>query len=212
MTDQTTTSTTTTATSNPSGELVGPAIARARRADAQRNVEKLVATAREAFAAEGPNASLDDIARKAGVGSGTLYRHFPTRVALLEAVYRDGVQRLCEEGNRLLETDLPPDEALVSWLHGFVGYVAVKRGLAGPLTSALGQDSGLFTECRTMLEATGGQLLKRAQAAGLIRSDVASHDILRLASAIAHAGEMSGEGAALSERLLGIAMDGLRRT
>jgi AcrR family transcriptional regulator len=210
MTDPT--STTAASTAPAAGALTGPAMARARRADAQRNVEKLVAAARQAFAAEGPNASLDDIARKAGVGSGTLYRHFPTRVSLLEAVYRDGVERLCEEGNRLVETDLPPDEALVSWLHEFVGYAAVKRGLAGPLTSALGHDSGLFTECRTMLQATGGLLLRRAQEAGLIRSDVATYDILRLASAIAHAGEMSPEGAALSERLLAIAMDGLRRS
>jgi AcrR family transcriptional regulator len=201
MTDQT------TATTSP---IAAPAIARARRADAQRNVEKLIAAAREAFAAQGPNASLDDIARKAGVGSGTLYRHFPTRVSLLEAVYRDGVQRLCEEGNRLVETAMPPDEALVSWLHDFVGYVAVKRGLAGPLTGALGHDSGLFTECRTMLQETGGLLLRRAQNAGVIRDDVATYDILRLASAIAHAGEMSPEGAALSKRLLAIAMDGLR--
>ena len=200
MADQTTTTETLPAT----------AMARARRADAQRNVEKLVAAARGAFAAHGPDASLDDIARKAGVGSGTLYRHFPTRVSLLEAVYRDGVQRLCEEGNRLVETDIPPEEALVSWLHDFVAYAAVKRGLAGPLTSTLGHDSGLFSECRSMVEATGGLLLGRAQDAGVIRRDVTSYDILRLASAIAHAGEMSPEGPALSERLLAIAMDGLR--
>src|SRR5919198_4898188 len=83
------------------------AAARARRADAQRNVERLIAAAREAFAAHGPTAPLDDIARSAGVGAGTLYRHFPTRLALLEAVYRDSVQRLCADGARLSATEGP---------------------------------------------------------------------------------------------------------
>jgi AcrR family transcriptional regulator len=184
--------------------------ARPLRADAQRNVERLLETARIAIARDGADASLDDIARDAGVGSGTLYRHFPTRVALLEAVYRDEVARLCMEGDRLLESDMEPGEALAEWLRSYVSFGAMKRGLMGPLTTTLGQDSGLFVSCKTLITGTGGQLVERAQAAGSIRSDVQVSDVLRLASVIAHAGELTREGSELSDRLLTVAIDGLR--
>ena len=181
------------------------------RADAQRNIERLLEAARARFAKEGPDASLDDIARDAGVGSGTLYRHFPTRVALLEAVYRDEVARLCAEGDRLLESDTEPGEALAEWLRVYVSFGAMKRGLMGPLTTALGQDSDLFASCKQMVRSTGGRLVEQAQQAGTIRDDVEISDVLTLASAISHAGELTGEGSDLSERLLTVAIDGLRR-
>jgi len=184
---------------------------RAQRADAKRNVERLLEAARVAIARDGPDASLDDIARDAGVGSGTLYRHFPTRVALLEAVYRDEVGRLCAAGDRLLESDSEPGEALSEWLRAYVSFGAVKRGLMGPLTTALGQDSDLFATCKSMVKTTGGRLVERAQAAGTIREDVDVTDVLMLASAIAHAGELTREGSDLSGRLLAVAIDGLRR-
>jgi AcrR family transcriptional regulator len=182
--------------------------ARVRRADAQRNVERLIATAREAFDAHGPGASLDDIARAAGVGAGTLYRHFPSRLALLEAVYRDSVERLCADGERLAETE-PPARALLDWLVGFVSIVSQKRGLATALTEE-GRTSEVFAQCHVMIRATGGKLLDRAKAAGAIRDDVDLGDILKMASAFAHAGETSPEGPALAERLLVLAVDGLR--
>ena len=185
--------------------------AKALRADAQRNIERLLEAARARIAKDGPDASLDDIARDAGVGSGTLYRHFPTRVALLEAVYRDGVERLCAEGDRLLESDTEPGEALAEWLRVYVSFGATTRGLMGPLTTALGQDSDLFSSCKTMVLATGGRLVEQAQQAGTIRDDVVISDVLTLASAISHAGELTGEGSDLSERLLTVAIDGLRR-
>ena len=184
---------------------------RALRADAQRNIERLLDAARAAIAKDGPDASLDDIARDAGVGSGTLYRHFPTRVALLEAVYRDEVARLCAEGDRLLESDPEPGAALAEWLRVYVSFGAVKRGLMGPLTTALGQESNLFSSCKTMVRATGGRLVERAQQAGAIRDDVTIGDVLTLASAISYTGELTGEGSDLSERLLTVAIDGLRR-
>ena len=184
---------------------------KAQRADARRNVESLLDAARKAIARDGPEASLDDIARDAGVGSGTLYRHFPTRVALLEAVYRDEVQRLCAEGDRLLESGLEPGAALSQWLRAYVSFGAVKRGLMGPLTATLGQDSGLFASCKSMVWATGGRLVERAQQAGAIRNDVELKDVLTLVSAIAHAGELTREGSELSERLLTVAIDGLRK-
>ena len=184
---------------------------KALRADAQRNIERLLDAARARFAKEGPDASLDDIARDAGVGSGTLYRHFPTRVALLEAVYRDEVARLCAEGDRLLESDTEPGEALAEWLRVYVSFGAMKRGLMGPLTTALGQDSDLFSTCKTMVRSTGGRLVEQAQKAGTIRDDVEISDVLTLASAISHAGELTGQGSEISERLLTVAIDGLRR-
>jgi AcrR family transcriptional regulator len=184
------------------------ASARARRADAQRNVERLIAAARKAFAANGPNAPLDDIARSAGVGAGTLYRHFPTRLALLEAVYRDSVERLCADGPRLSATETPAD-ALVDWLRGFVTVVSQKRGLAAALTDE-GRASELFAQCHGMINATGGELLDRAKEAGAVRDDVPLADVLKMAKAFAIAAEASPEGPALAERLLVLAMDGLR--
>ena len=183
---------------------------RGMRADARRNVERLLEAARLAIARDGPDASLDDIARDAGVGSGTLYRHFPTRVALLEAVYREEVERLCQEGDRLIDSDTEPGEALSEWLRAYVSFGAMKRGLMGPLTTTLGQESGLFVSCKTLVQATGGRLVERAQANGSIRSDVQVSDVLRLASVIAHAGELTREGSELSDRLLTVAIDGLR--
>jgi AcrR family transcriptional regulator len=185
------------------------AVERPMRADARRNVELLLAAARDAFAEHGPNASLDDIARQAGVGPGTLYRHFPNRLALLEAAYRDVVDNLCAEGESLLEAE-PPGEALVGWLRRFVGYVAVKHGLAAALSREVGKDSAVFAESRTRVHAIGGALLARAKDAGAIRPDADLADVFQLVSAIAQAGEQSPEGAALSDRLLDLAMDGLR--
>ena len=198
-----------TAHSAPTDQETQPP--KALRADAQRNIERLLGAARAAIAKDGPDASLDDIARDAGVGSGTLYRHFPTRIALLEAVYREEVGRLCAEGDRLLESDTEPGEALAEWLRVYVSFGAMKRGLMGPLTTALGQDSDLFSVCKTMVRATGGRLVEQAQKSGTIRDDVEISDVLTLASAISHAGELTGQGPDISERLLIVAIDGLKR-
>jgi AcrR family transcriptional regulator len=185
-----------------------PSEARVLRADARRNVELLIAAARAAFATEGANAPLDDIARAAGVGSGTLYRHFPTRLALLEAVYRDSVERLCAEGERLAATE-PPTEALLDWLRGFVVVVSEKRGLAAALSDE-GRAQSLFSECHAMINATGAALLDRAKDAGAVRPEVPLGDLLKMAKAFANAAETSPEGSALAERLLVLSMDGLR--
>lgn len=185
-----------------------PSEARTLRADARRNVQLLIAAARAAFASDGPDAPLDDIARAAGVGSGTLYRHFPTRLALLEAVYRDNVERLCAEGERLAATE-PPTEALVDWLRGFVKVISEKRGLAAALSDE-GRAQSLFGECHAMINATGAVLLDRAKDAGAVRAEVALGDVLKMAKAFAQAAETSPEGPALAERLLVLSMDGLR--
>jgi AcrR family transcriptional regulator len=142
------------------------------------------------------------------VGSGTLYRHFPTRAALFEAVYRSNVERLCAEGERLA-ADESPAQALLDWLRGFVTVVSEKRGLAAALTEE-GRTGELFAQCHAMINATGGQLLDRAKAEGAVRDDVPLADVLKMAKAFALAGESSPEGPALAERLLVLSMDGLR--
>ena len=161
---------------------VGPP-RRPQRADARRNYEKLVAAAREAFAEDGASASLEDIARRAQVGIGTLYRHFPTRQDLLEAVYVDEVEAICRSAADL--ADLPPWDALVAWLHRFVGFAATKRALAEELLAYLDRDAEVFRSCRAAFYAAGEPLLERAQAAGAARADANFIDIARLLGGIA---------------------------
>jgi AcrR family transcriptional regulator len=179
------------------------------RADARRNVDKLVAAARQVFIEHGAGASLDEIARRAGVGPGTLYRHFPNRGSLIEAVYRDGVATLCRTGDRLAATE-PPGEALVDWLRAFVTYVGDKRALASKLVETIDHRDEVFRESHRMIEATAMALLDRARAAGAVRPEIELKDLIRLTSAIALAGDNSPEGIAQSNRLLLLAIDGLR--
>ena len=131
---------------------------RPMRADARRNYEKVLAAARDAFAAGGSATSLEEIARQAGVGIGTLYRHFPNRQALLEAVYAEEVESLCRSAGDF--ADLEPWDALVAWLHGFVGYMATKQALAAELLDYMERDSPLFTGCRTAMYTAGEPLLR----------------------------------------------------
>src|SRR3954467_11837920 len=143
-----------------------PLSKRPKRADALRNYEKLVAAAREAFTEADRSASLEDIARRAGVGIGTLYRNFPTRSDLVEAVYVDEVEAMARSAGELAE--LEPWEALTSWLQRFVGYVATKQALAEELFAVAERDAAVFADCRTMLHAAGEPLLRRAQEAGIV--------------------------------------------
>jgi AcrR family transcriptional regulator len=180
------------------------------RADARRNRERLLAAAREAFAAHGADAPLDDIARQAGVGIGTLYRHFPTRLALQEAVYRDQVENLCALGEELLGQSAP-GEALETWMRALVGYVATKRGLSQTLISSFGKDSEFLSSCSSLIRQTGGDLLEGAKQAGAVRADADITDVMRLCHAIVLASEQAGEPAGSAERLVSLVLDGLRR-
>src|SRR4051812_10749022 len=151
---------------------------RPKRADALRNYEKLVAAAREAFTEADRSASLEDIARRAGVGIGTLYRNFPTRADLVEAVYVDEVEALSHRAGEL--ADLEPWEALTTWLKGFVGYVATKQALADELFAVAERDAAVFAGCRSVLHASGEPLLQRAQEAGIVRPDVTIDEVVRM--------------------------------
>ena len=178
---------------------------RPRRADAQRNYDKLIAAAREAFTQKDRDASLEEVARRAGVGIGTLYRHFPTRQQLLEAVYVDEVEAMCRSAADFAA--LPPWEALVGWLHRLVGYVTTKQALIEELFVYSGPEANVFAHCRAALTGAGGPLLARAQEAGLVRTDVDIIDVIHLVSGIAKLSTLEPEQV---RHVLDVAIDGLR--
>lgn len=180
-------------------------IARPKRADALRNYEKILATAREAFAEGGESTALEEIARRADVGIGTLYRHFPNRQALLEALYVGEVAEMCRVAAELDNGD--PWEALNGWFERFIAYIGTKRALAAELMNYLDQDAPLFQVCRSSLFESGEPLLKRAQEAGVVRPDVTIAEVIQLVVGIAKI--PSGEPGQ-NEHLLRIALDGLR--
>jgi len=183
-------------------------MARAQRADACRNRDALLDVAAEAFANCGTEASLEGIAKCAGVGIGTLYRHFPNRDALVEAVYRHNVDLLCDGADELRAT-LPPDQALAEWMRRFVSYVASKKGLANYLKSVVSADSDLFVSTHARVQQTIGDLVQAAADAGTIRPGVEGMDLLRALSGVCLMSDQSGEsghGATVAELL----MDGLR--
>jgi len=178
---------------------------RPKRADARRNYEKLIAAARQAFTEDDKNASLEDIARRAGVGIGTLYRHFPSRQDLLEAVYVEEVDALCRSGVDLMAE--PPWEALVEWLHRFVDYLATKQALAEELLAYTDRNASVFQACRTALYRGGEPLLVRAQQAHLVRDDTDITEVVQLVGGIAKI--QTAEPGQL-DRILDMALDGLR--
>jgi AcrR family transcriptional regulator len=180
-------------------------IARPKRADARRNYEKVLAAAREAFAEGGESTALEEIARRAGVGIGTLYRHFPNRQALLEALYVNEVEEVCRTAAQFQDGE--PWEALNGWFERLIAYLATKKALANELLNYLELDAPLFQVCRTSLYAAGEPLLKRAQEAGVVRSDVEFPEIMQMVMGIT---KIPTNDAAQTAHILRIALDGLR--
>jgi len=179
---------------------------RPKRADALRNYEKLLAAAREAFTEADRSASLEDIARRAGVGIGTLYRNFPTRTDLVQAVYVDEVEALSRSAAE--QAGLEPWEALSGWLQRFVGYVATKQALSEELFAVDDPErQAVFSGCRAMLNAAGEPLLRRAQDAGIVRTDVTIEEVIRLVAGVA---KIPFADPAEVRRVLAVALDGLR--
>jgi AcrR family transcriptional regulator len=175
---------------------------RPQRADARRNYEKLIAVARDTFATDGVSASLEEIARKAGVGIGTLYRHFPTRQDLFESVYAADVEEVCRSGEEV--ADLPPWDALATGLLRFVDYLGTKRALA----EAVNFQTEFFRSGRESVMEVGEKLLLRAQEAGTARAEVTFDDVLRLIYGLTMV-EFVQPGQ--RQRVLGMALDGIRR-
>lgn len=157
---------------------VAQPVPRKPRSDAQRNRERILEIAREAFTRSGVNVSLDDVAKQAGVGAGTLYRHFPTRDALLAAVYQSEVEKLAAAQRKFAET-MPPIEALRAWMLLFVDYIAAKQIIAPALNTMVGGPSKLFAETGDLVKSAIHALVQRAIESGDIRPDLEPLDLLR---------------------------------
>lgn len=183
----------------PVSEIV--ASRRPHRRDAARNYDALLAAAREAFAENGAEASLEDIARRAGVGIGTLYRNFPTRRHLFESVYADEVNALCRVAEDVAAQE--PWQALTSWLRRFVDYTVTKRAIR----EALNDESEIFLACRDSMYQAGGPLFERAQVAGEARGDMTFDDLLRMVAGIT---ATNFPDDTQRDRVLAIALDGVR--
>ena len=159
--------------------------ARKPRADAQRNRDRVLEVAKEAFTRSGADASLDDIAKQAGVGAGTLYRHFPSRDELLEAVYRTEVEKLAAAEQKFAET-MPPIEALRAWMLLFVDYIATKKIIAPALNTMVGGPSKVFEASHAQIWEAIRALVKRAIKSGDIRRDLDAIDLLRALIGVAN--------------------------
>ena len=184
------------------------AAVRKPRADAQRNRIRLLETAKAAFAEKGSGASLDEIARTAGVGAGTLYRHFPTRDALIEAVYRNETEQLVAAATRLAETH-PPITALRQWLLLFVDYMATKHGMYEALNSIVGGTSDLYSASTAQVKQAIAGLTDRAVASGEIRLNLDPLDLLRALAGVANISS-GPDGKQAAKRMVDILIAGIR--
>ncbi|MEV4011462.1 helix-turn-helix domain-containing protein [Nonomuraea angiospora] len=171
---------------------------RPRRADAQRNYDRLLAAAAQVFAERGTDAPLDDVARRAGVGNATMYRHFPTRTDLLVAVYADEVAQLCARAQTLSAAESPA-RALHEWLRLFMDHIASKRDLALAVTGDSGA-TALVAQWHASMLATASELLDAAQRAGAVRADLDVRDLLTLVRGIA----LTAADRAQADRLLAL--------
>jgi AcrR family transcriptional regulator len=190
------------------GKVVATTGERPLRADAQRNRERLLDVAVRAFSQEGPEVTLDAIAREAGVGIGTLYRHFPTREALIEAAYRNELARLCDAVPGLLAAR-PPDQAMRMWMDRFVDYMTTKRGMADALRVVIAAGVNPYNQSRDRLLTAVTTLLDAGARAGTVRSDVAPADVMASLSGVSLAASIP-ELRDQASRVLDLIMDGLR--
>ena len=177
-----------------------------QRADARRNYELLVEAARKVFAEQGGGASMEAIAKQAGVGVGTLYRHFPKRIDVVEAVWREDVDALVASADRLL-VELDPWAALEAWLHAYVDYGQAKRVFLNELHEAFEKDPGMKVASRERVTNAAELVLKRAQEAGVARADIDGTDLMQLVSPMCTSPTLEpGQG----DRLIAMVLDGLR--
>ncbi|WUG23420.1 TetR/AcrR family transcriptional regulator [Streptomyces sp. NBC_00464] len=184
---------------------------RPMRADARRNYDRLLTEARHSFAEHGTDASLEDVARRAGVGIGTLYRHFPTRHALMSAVFQEAVAALIARSRELAGAE-QPCTGLVEWLGALITHAGEYRGLAQALMSTCRDETSALSPCNVPLREAGSVLLARAQSSGAVRAEVSIDDLMQLTNAIALAAEQSPDDPELAERLLTLTLRGLSRS
>lgn len=185
-------------------------LARKPRTDALRNRERILEVAKAAFTRHGADASLDDIAKQASVGAGTLYRHFPTRDALIEAVYRSEVEKLAAAAHDFAVAKAPI-EALRAWLLLFVDYIAAKHIIAPALNSVAGGPSRLYEGSRSLVQGAIDELVKGAKKSGEVRRDVDASDLLRAVIGVSYVGS-GGDWQQSARRLVDILIAGSRRT
>ena len=178
---------------------------RPMRADARRNYERLVTAAREVLTERGSEAAMEEIAKRADVGVGTLYRHFPRRIDLVEAVYREDVDGIVALADQV--ADQPPWDALVAWLHGFLQYAESKRTFLTELHEAFEKSPDLAVASRERIGAAVASVLTRAQQAGVVRSDLDQADLMQLVGGMCMARNASF---AQNERLLTLVLDGIK--
>jgi AcrR family transcriptional regulator len=162
-------------------------VQRKPRRDAQRNRERILEVAKDAFTRSGAEATLDDIAKQAAVGPGTLYRHFPTRDDLIEAVYRSEVEKLAAAAPKLAETKAPLD-ALRAWMLLVIDYISAKHIIAPALNSIVGGPSRLYEGSRGLIQGAMNDLVKRAKRSGDLRKDLDASDLLRALIGVSHMG------------------------
>ena len=190
----------------PSPEA-GPADGeRPKRADARRNQQLLVAAARAVFSAQGVGAPMESIAKEAGVGVGTLYRHFPNRLDLVEAVYESDVAELASTAQRVI-AELEPGPAVDAFFDAFVRYAQTKQALLGELQQAFAKNPELRSRCRDLIESSFDVVIERAKQAGAVRNDISGSDVMALVAPVCTNSSISAEQ---SERLVGMILDGLR--
>ncbi|WHT19745.1 helix-turn-helix domain containing protein [Crossiella sp. CA-258035] len=178
------------------------------RADAQRNREKLLKCAVRLFSERGPEATLDAVAKAAGVGIGTLYRHFPTREALIEAAYRNELAQVCAAAADLL-AELPPERALRTWMDRFLDYWTTKHGMSDALNAVIASGADPYEQSRDSLVSAVQLLLAPAAESGALRTDVPAEDVLLGIAGVALVAGATDQRDAAS-RLLDLLMDGLR--
>jgi AcrR family transcriptional regulator len=178
------------------------------RTDALRNRRRILEVAKEAFTRHGASTSLDDIAKQAGVGAGTLYRHFPTRDALIEAVYRSEVEKLATAAHEFAAA-MSPVEALRAWLLLFVDYVAAKHIIAPALNSVAGGPTKLYEGSRSLVQGAIEELVKRAKKSGDVRRDIDASDLLRAVIGVSYVSS-GGDWRQSAKRLVEILIAGSR--
>jgi AcrR family transcriptional regulator len=194
----------------PKKRLSPPSPARKPRADGKRNRERILEVAKEAFTRDGAAASLDDIARRSGIGSATLYRHFPTRDALIEAVYRSEVEKLAAAEQRFAAT-MPPLEALRAWMLHFIDHVAAKRLIIPAMDTVAGGSMRLIEGSRSLIHAAFTGSVKRAIASGDLRADTDPNDFVRALIGVFHTTALPGWEQS-ARRIVNILIAGSRST
>jgi len=190
----------------PSPEAVTGEGERPKRADARRNRELLIEAARTVFSTQGAGAPMEAIAKQAGVGVGTLYRHFPNRLDLVEAVYESDVQELAATARRVV-AELEPGAAVDAFFDAFVRYAQTKQALLGELQQSFEKHPDLRSRCREQIESSFDMVIERAKQAGAIRNDISGSDVMQLTAPVCTNSSISAEQ---SQRLIGMILDGLR--